>query len=285
MSDQEAPRLRHEFVGMMFAVTIGEVGLQVAALMQAKHFMHYLPFYFHLLLATVVITSSWVGWSLSQAPGARQDVKGVFTWQFVVLLLDVFLVITYFILVRTIEFEKGKEAPRIDSPNTVALLICLMFIVYFAWDLVTKIFLYEKHRDGNWIRNCGLRMAPTIVCLGLSLMVRSQVKAADLVHYVSADLALISLALLFRALKDVVSHGFPRNDVAAVRYKVWRAIACACLCLCGIFLGTMATKHSWPILLPQRVIDEIRVKPVQEAQSPAEKDTERKDTAPSVSSQ
>jgi hypothetical protein len=285
MSDQEPPRLRHEFVGMMFAVTIGEVGLQVAALMQAKHFMHYLPFYFHLLLATIVITSSWVGWSLSQAPGARQDVKGVFTWQFVVLLLDVFLVITYFILVRTIEFGKGKEAPRIDSPNTVASLICLMFIFYFVWDLVTKIFLYQKHRDGNWIRNCGLRMAPTIVCLGVALMVRWQVKAADLVHYVSADLALISLALLFRALKDLVSQGFPRDDVAADRYKVSRAIACACLCSCGIVLGTMATKHSGPILLPPRVIDEIRLKPVQEAQSPSERDTERKDAAPPVSSQ
>ena len=43
------PRLRHEFVGMMFAVTIGEVGLQVAGLVQAKHYVHYLPFYSHLL--------------------------------------------------------------------------------------------------------------------------------------------------------------------------------------------------------------------------------------------
>jgi hypothetical protein len=117
------------------------------------------------------------------------------------------------------------------------------------------------------------------------LTVRWQVKAADLVHYLSADLALISLALLFRALKDVVSQGFPRNDVAVDRYKVRWAIAYACLCLCGIFLGTMATKHSWSILLPQRVIDEIRVKPVQEAQSPADRDTERKDTAIPVSSQ
>ena len=82
------PKLRHEFVGMMFAVTIGEVGLQVASLVQAKHYIHFLPFYFHLLLATIVITSSWVGWSLSQAPGARRDVKGVFTWGFVTLLLD-----------------------------------------------------------------------------------------------------------------------------------------------------------------------------------------------------
>ena len=29
------PKLRHEFVGMMFAVAVGEVGLQTAALLQA----------------------------------------------------------------------------------------------------------------------------------------------------------------------------------------------------------------------------------------------------------
>jgi hypothetical protein len=222
------------------------LGEESYALMQAKHFMRYLPSYFHHLLATIVITSSWVGWSLSQAPGARQDVKGVFTWQLFFCWTSSWL-LPNFILVRTIEFGKGKEAPRIDSPNTVASLICLMFIFYFVWDLVTKIFLYQKHRDGNWIRNCGLRMAPTIVCLGIALMVRWQVKAADLVHYVSADFALISLALLFRALKDLVSQGFPRDNIAADRHKVRWAIACACLCLCGILLGTVATKHCWPI--------------------------------------
>src|SRR4051812_7548266 len=104
MADSSSePKVRHEFVGMMFAVTIGEVGLQVASLVQAKHYAHFLPFYSHLLLAIIVITSSWVGWSLSQAPGNRRDVDGVFTWGFWTLLLDVFLVITYFIMVRTVE--------------------------------------------------------------------------------------------------------------------------------------------------------------------------------------
>ena len=33
------PKLRHEFVGMMFAVTIGEVGLQAAALVTVSGYV------------------------------------------------------------------------------------------------------------------------------------------------------------------------------------------------------------------------------------------------------
>lgn len=36
-SERIEPTLRHEFAGMMFALTIGEVGLQAAALVKAGH--------------------------------------------------------------------------------------------------------------------------------------------------------------------------------------------------------------------------------------------------------
>lgn len=104
------PRLRHEFVGMMFAVAIGEVGVQTATLVQAYNWIHFLPAYSHLILATIVITTSWVGWTLSPSPGAGQDVRGVLQWEFIVLLVDVFLVIVYFILVKTVDFTgEGRE--------------------------------------------------------------------------------------------------------------------------------------------------------------------------------
>jgi hypothetical protein len=258
MPDPERePKVRHEFVGMMFAVTIGEVGLQVASLMQAKPFFHFLPFYSHLFLATIVITSSWVGWTLSQAPGARRDVTGVFTWGFITLLLDVFLVVTYFILVRTIELGKGKEPDRIDPPDTVALLILVMFSLYLLWDLITKIFAYEKARDGEWIRNCGLRMVPTLVCLVIAIIIRNQLKNVDLVHYIDADAALLALALLFRGLKDGISAGLPRSGEAPDRTKVRRAMTWSLICLMVIIVGTTSAKYSWH-LLPMRFVAEIQ---------------------------
>jgi hypothetical protein len=262
------PKVRHEFVGMMFAVTIGEVGLQVASLVQAKHYEHFLPFYSHLLLATVVITSSWVGWSLSQAPGARRDVTGVFTWGFITLLLDVFLVVSYFIMVRTIEFEKGGDSPRIDAPEKVAGLVVGIFGLFFIWDIVTKVLAYDRANDGPWGRNCGLRMIPTVVCFLLAILVWSRLGSIDLVHYINADLALLALVILFRSAKDIISEWFPRlveDSGSPLQYvpqkkpnrgKGLRALGWSLTCFAGLVLGTASAEFSWP-LLPSGVIREI----------------------------
>lgn len=263
--DQE-PKLRHEFVGMMFAVTIGEVGLQVAALVQAHRVAHFLPAYSHLCLASIVIATSWVGWSLSQVPGARQDVKGVFTWQFVTLLLDVFLVITYFILVRTVEFGKANEQPRIDSAQTVAWWIALMFFVYLLWDCVTKIAVYLNKPDGDWMRNYGLRMLPTIICFLLSSMIWWEVRNADLLHYISTDMALLGVVLLFRTLKDVITYKVPRTNQATAKHLSEQERAAlaswpmrwSVLCIVGIGLGTCATRFSWNLPLPKEIVNQIQ---------------------------
>jgi hypothetical protein len=250
------PKVRHEFVGMMFAVTIGEVGLQAASLVHAKHYTHFLPFYSHLLLAIIVVTSSWVGWSLSQAPGNRRDVDGIFTWGFCTLLLDVFLVITYFIMVRTIEVGKLPEQARIDTPEKEAWLIVLMFALYFVWDIVTKMLAYDKIRDGPWSRNCGLRMLPTVACLFLAIIVRWQVVGFQLVHYVNADIALLALALAFRAFKDVVSEGAPRKGKEFKRRKFVTAIVFSSVCVLGIGYGIASARYSWK-LLPSKIVLDI----------------------------
>ena len=257
MSDPEL-KLRHEFVGMMFAITIGEVGLQVAALVQAGHVAHFLPAYSHLIPATTVVAASWVGWSVSMAPGARQDVRGVFQWEFIVLLLDVSLVITYFILVRTVDFEKDK-APRIDSAFTVAFWVFVIFLLYFVWDVITKIVIYLKRPDGHWLQLYGARMIPTIACLVVGGIVWLEVKDADLPHQISADFALLCLVLLFRALKDFISACFPRQEAANSSFfqRTKLSMAWTIVCVCGVTLGTLATKDNWSLPLPHRVLKEI----------------------------
>ena len=210
MAENE-PKLRHEFVGMMFALTIGEIGLQTAALVQAGHWIHFLPAYAHLFLGTFVVAASWVGWSRSVAPGARQDVLGMFEWAFVVLLLDMAMVVTYFILVRTVDFTpEGHQ--RIDSASTVAGWHVLIFFLYVMWDVVTKIFMYRPKANVTWLRGSGLRMVPTVICLVASLFVWHQFEGADDVHRLSADVALLSLVVLFRALKNLVSAIWPPHQ-------------------------------------------------------------------------
>lgn len=196
------PKFRHEFVGMMFAVTIGEVGLQTAGLVhlvQSHDVLRFLPAVSHLVLATAVITASWVGWTLSRAPGGQRDVRGVFEWEFLVLLTDIALVITYFILVRTVDFGK-EEHPRIDPPSIVALWVIWIFSLYLFWDFLTKVCMLRK-RPQTSKRETLMRIIPTVTCLGLALVVRALVANADYSHWVTSDLALLSLVLLFRALK------------------------------------------------------------------------------------
>ncbi len=224
------PKFRHEFVGMMFAVTIGEVGLQTAALVQTHEISRYIPAVSHLLLATIMIATSWVGWTLSRAPGGQLDVRGIFEWEFLVLLADVGLVIVYFILVRTVDF--GAEGrPRIDSAYIVASWIVWIFWLYLVWDILTKIFMYPKQPKtsppGTWFDEAGKRMIPTVICLVLAYVTKSLISSADFPHWVTADLALLSLVLLFRALK-----GWSRPWIF--------------VCSMGLLLGILWTRFAWP---------------------------------------
>jgi hypothetical protein len=254
------PTLRHEFVGMMFALTIGEVGLQAAALVKTGHFVHYLPAYSHLLVATVMIATSWVGWSLSRAPGARLDVTGIFQWEFVILLLDVSMVITYFILVRAFEFEKTNDVPRIDPPSSMAFWIAVIFGLYIVWDFVTKVFIRPKKTDATWFEQYG-RMLPTVGCLIFAVGSRYLLRSADMPHYLTADLALLSLVLLFRALKDLVSAVTkkPRDQVVVSKIR-WSSFW-TILCIAGLAFGILATWHSWDWVIPDRIAQEIRSVP------------------------
>ena len=260
-SSESEARLRHEFVGMMFAVTIGEVGLQVAPLVQHGDALHWLPAYSHIFLATFVIATSWVGWSLSVSPGARKDVTGVFQLEFVFLLLDVAMVITYFILVRTVDFA-DDSMPHVGSGEEVARWFIVIFGLYLAWDFVTKVLIYVRDRNAksSWAPE-GARMVPTVVCFAFTLLVWQQAGMADDVHRMTVDLALLSLVLLFRALKDLASALMPRDDQASrgIRRRSSRVIVGAVVIFAiGFAYGTGATRYSWRVPLPHYMIRAVQ---------------------------
>jgi CDP-diglyceride synthetase len=246
----EEPRLRHEFVGMMFAVTIAEVGLQLASLVQAGHASHFLPEYSHLLLVTIVIATSWVGWSLSRSPGARLDVRKIFDWEFVVLLIDVGLVIVYFILVRLVDSTGEPRNPKVAPPSNVAGWMVLVFALYLAWDIVAKVFVYffgkqdgQRGARAPWWPH-GARMIPTGICILLARSMMSQFATADRPHYLTADLALLSLVLLFRSLKDFAYAWFE----AGHRTRFVKPVAWSAVWLVLMVAGMCCTKnrYQWP---------------------------------------
>jgi hypothetical protein len=257
MKNGAKPRLRHEFVGMMFAIAIGEVGLQSAALVRSGHYLHFLPAYSHLFFATIVIATSWVGWSVSAAPGARRDVTEVYQWEFIVLLIDVALVIIYFILVRTIDFSESGAPPRIDPASTVAAWVFWAFCLYLVWDFITKVVIYIRDRDrGKWRDTelktwwvfYGLRIIPTIVCVVIAAIVWGAVGMSDRPHYLTADVALLFLVLLFRSLKQLIALIYP-GDAEAQKKERWlhpKALLCAwsAVCILVVAYGTLATRYA-----------------------------------------
>jgi hypothetical protein len=238
------PKLRHEFVGMMFAVTIGEVGLQLAPVVQAGPMSAWYPAYGHLFLAVIVIATSWVGWTLSVAPGARQDVKGIFQWEFLVLLLDVTLVILYFLLVRALPFP-GEHAKEIPPFSRTTSLLAIIFFLYLLWDFLAEIILWNKYGKpgGEWLPRGGLRMAMTAVCLLFVLMSKRLIDDAGDSHRLRAELALVFLVLLFRALKEFSealeppAEGGKRQPERAIRPGFWSFV-----CFAGMFSAIVWTR-------------------------------------------
>ncbi len=230
MAQEADPKVRHEFVGMMFAVAIGEVGVQTAALAHYEHYIGFLPVYLHLLLATIIIASSWVGWTLTPTREAQKDLTGVLRKQFFVLLLDVLLVVLYFILVRAMSTTAGdSESPRYTfAAEADARWLVWIFVCYLLWDCLTKIPTLLGHKkdaadpeiadapahttDSDEVNSAAWRMLISVGCLVASVVVYFLVRDTDPVHVCWSELALIALVLTFRALKELATAKWPPSD-------------------------------------------------------------------------
>jgi hypothetical protein len=249
---KEEPKLRHEFVALMFALATAEVGLQVSNLIaQPGKWYHLLPAYSHLMVAVIVIATSWVGWTRSQSPGGRKDVTEVLQSEFVVLLLDVACVVCYFVLTKQVDFtsENGRASYR-PSAAPEAWWILTIFGLYLVWDIWTKIIVPlaewlfgqgpgKRQRENlTWFRAYGVRFAPTVICLLLSYLAWSSLDhRLNVAQVVIGDAALLMLVLLFRALKDCTSVLWPKGP-HPTNFKFWRTISVALLILLT-FMGLL----------------------------------------------
>jgi hypothetical protein len=220
-----AVELRFIFVELLFAMAIAEVATKVATL-TTQGVKELYP-YTHILLATLLIASSWIGWKNSAAKGNKSPVKEIFGLGFLVLLLDVVLVIFYFILVRTAE-EPENHVLRPPSAREETLWTLFILLGYLAWDVLTKAF----PRSGNerFLRRCFSggegelweRGWVTLICILLAVMIWGLFGEASKATVVTlTDVSLIFLVLLFRALKEWLNKEAHTNG--------WVSIICAAL--------------------------------------------------------
>lgn len=195
--DRSSNQLHLTFVEMLFALAIGEVAVDAANVVSMEvqsplTFMDSLPVFSHLLLATVVIAASWVGWRNSQFSGS--NIKSVFSLDFVELLMDVFLVICYFLLVRLAELPTGSPPVVIPNASRETWMILLIMATYMFWDLLSCRTDRAKFGKRVWASVACLIITVITAC---ALPLHSHSRTA----VVLMDVALLAIVFLFRAMK------------------------------------------------------------------------------------
>ena len=219
-SGTEEDVLRLNFVEMLFALAVGQVAINAAdvvsitAALSAKA-----PALAHLGVGLILISASWVGWRQSKSPGMKDKVKYLFSLAFLGLLLDVILVIIYFIVVRHVEIDQINGVPSLTEPTAVpeALGLCVVFGVYAFWDLVADVlspgcipkWTYGEGKPRGWrlwktVRAIIVSMIASLICLSLSYLVYSVAATRrEISQVVLLDGALVVLILFFRVVKAI----------------------------------------------------------------------------------
>lgn len=216
--------LRQIFVQMLFALALGQVALKCGEIINlngAKNLIgsiqqyHYI--YSHLLLCMVILTTSWVGWQLSQSVGNTGRISSIFSLQFIILLLDIFLVVSYFVIVRGAEIDFGNHTTRPSNLFPEATWSMFIFIIYIAWDFVTKgiTIAYKKREDGTFKRSRRLTLMPflqrtwqTSLCLAFIIYINYATDPKSDLEVTILDLSLVMVFLIFRGWKQEIKRTY-----------------------------------------------------------------------------
>jgi len=231
--------LRHAFVSMLFALVIAEIAIQASNLVAVASnewatksvltvlrdvpspggWLMLAPMS-HLLLVFVLISMSWVGWSRSIERGGSRDIHQIFSIPFLLLLIELLLVVLYFILARSVELHT-KDAPpvTISRPSSIpeAWWITVIFLGYVIWDIFNDALprYYPKDKRplaGNpflsWLIVLAFgfvaRCWVSLVCAGAACLVlwRSGSPSQTPLQVVFADLALLCVVVWFWMAKS-----------------------------------------------------------------------------------
>jgi len=142
MSNQSesGTQLHLTFVEMLFALAIGQIAIELSKiidyqLMSTQPFLSVVPAYSHLLLAAVVISTSWVGWRNSRFSGTH--IKDVFTLDYIELAVDVILVFMYFVLARAVDIPDSPNDSFTPIASFEAKTVAIIISTYAVWDIVS----------------------------------------------------------------------------------------------------------------------------------------------------
>jgi hypothetical protein len=209
-------KVRDTFVQLLFSLTTAEIARELADIVHrwkpGADFEPLVAAIFHLFVASALVTTSWVGWKLSTAPGKVKDVTAIFSIPFIVLLTDVGLVALYFILVKGAEITEFTNNPKpTPSAANETLWLCWVLVGYCFWDFLTKVVTVDDSKEEQtpsftdrfkiwWSKKNGW-ISPIFSLLFLLIWLLFG-GAASLLSVICVDVILIALLFLFRATKQ-----------------------------------------------------------------------------------
>lgn len=225
--DSDDSSLHLTFVEFLFSLAVAEVAMRFATVSESNvdyWSWGFASLFVHLMMSLVLIAASYIGWSRSAYSHRGTKFASVFSWDFVELLLDVTLVIVYFILVHRSEApaqSNGTEiVPITASLRPEAFCVSLVFWLYFAWDVVSKlpcrIDKETKTRTGwgkllrrGWV---SLTVALTFMILAWKLYP----VIASPFQVIAFDCSIVGFVVLFRELKKEMTlcDKYPRSRKA-----------------------------------------------------------------------
>lgn len=204
--------LRSAFVEMLFALAVSQVAIYAADLVSIVTPMwNKAPAFAHLGVALILIAASWVGWRQSVSPGMKEKVKYIFSTPFIGLLVDVLLVVLYFIIVRNVEIEQKGGETSLAAATAVpeSFWLCVVFMIYAFWDLVADVLSpgciprlgFWKHL-WKFVRAAFVSVITSVICLLPSYLVyRVATRTTEADEVLFLDAMLICVILFFRVLK------------------------------------------------------------------------------------
>ncbi|MGE3172535.1 MAG: hypothetical protein AB7O97_07890 [Planctomycetota bacterium] len=193
-----AERLHFDFVGMMFALAIGQAAVSLSDVIDARSGQHWplidcWPAFTHVLLVVLMIAASWVSWG--QSKSARSQIASIWSRDFIELLIDVWIVICYFQIARTVDGISG-EAAFVPSAGEEAWWTMVVFVSYATWDALTKL----RSGQGDQYRQRGWASLTAAILSVLVWRICGDCSTWGAV--ILADVALVMLVLAFRAMKS-----------------------------------------------------------------------------------
>ena len=193
--------LRWLLVSALYALAIAEIAVQSANLVANKKrsLGDTSAVAAHLILVTFVVTTSFVGWTLAVARDVHPEhhLVNIFSAPYLLLLVDVWLLVAYFIMAKRAGAPKKEDSELDPSAAKGSFWLVMVFGGYFLWDIIAY---WVMHGFAAFV----VMIWPTAICLVMGIVAWRCLRLVTArAAMVAANAGMVALVLFFRATKGI----------------------------------------------------------------------------------